>query len=126
MPSRILIADDHDLMRCLIRQEFEDHADWVCIEAENGQQAVVKATELKPEIIILDLVMPVMDGLTAAREIVKVLPAVHIVIHTIHFSEQIKCEAKKIGSTSCTPIFLASHLICSEKWIVNTRTEARP
>jgi len=45
MPSRILIADDHDLMRHLIKQEFEDHADWVCIEAVNGQQAVVKATD---------------------------------------------------------------------------------
>ena len=97
MPSRILIADDHDLMRHLIKQEFEHHADWVCIEAENGQQAVVKATELKPEIIILDWVMPVMDGLTAAREIVKLLPVVPIVIHTVHFSEQLKWEAKKIG-----------------------------
>src|SRR5260370_26154949 len=103
MPSRILIADDHDLMRCFIRQEFEDHADWVCIEAENGEQAVAKATELKPEIIILDLVMPVMDGLTAAREIIKLLPAVPIVIHTVHFSEQIKCEAKKIGVREVLP-----------------------
>jgi DNA-binding NarL/FixJ family response regulator len=103
MPSRILIADDHDLMRRLIRQEFEDHADWVCIEAENGEQAVAKATELKPEIIILDVAMPVMDGLTAAREIVKLLPAVPIVIHTVHFSEQIKCEAKKIGVREVLP-----------------------
>jgi len=103
MPSRILIADDHDLMRRLIRQEFEDHADWVCIEAENGEQAVAKATELKPEIIILDVAMPVMDGLTAAREIVKIFPAVPIVIHTVHFSEQIKCEAKKIGVREVLP-----------------------
>ena len=103
MPSRILIADDHDLMRCLIRQEFEDHADWVCIEAENGEQAVAKATELKPEIIILDVAMPVMDGLTAAREIVKLLPAIPIVIHTIHFSEQIRFEAKKIGVREVLP-----------------------
>ena len=103
MPSRILIADDHDLMRRLIKQEFEHHADWVCIEAENGQQAVVKATELKPEIIILDLAMPVMDGLTAAREIVKILPAVPIVMHTVHFSEQLKCEAKKIGVREVLP-----------------------
>ncbi len=66
MPSRILIADDHDLLCRLIKREFEDHAEWVCIEAENGQQAVVKAAELKPNIIILDLAMPVMDGLTAA------------------------------------------------------------
>ena len=103
MLSRILIADDHDLIRHLIKQEFEHHADWVCIEAENGQQAVVKATELKPEIIILDLVMPVMDGLTAAREIVKTLPSTPIVIHTIHFSEQIKWEAKKIGVQEVLP-----------------------
>jgi DNA-binding NarL/FixJ family response regulator len=103
MPSRILIADDHDLMRHLIKQEFEDHADWVCIEAENGEQAVAKATELKPEIIILDVAMPVMDGLTAAREIVKLLPAIPIVIHTIHFSEQIRFEAKKIGVREVLP-----------------------
>jgi two-component system, chemotaxis family, chemotaxis protein CheY len=103
MPSRILIADDHDLMRCLIKRGLECRADWVCIEAENGEQAVAKATELKPEIIILDLAMPVMDGLTAAREIVKILPAVPIVIHTIHFSEQIKCEAKKIGVREVLP-----------------------
>jgi DNA-binding NarL/FixJ family response regulator len=103
MPSRILIADDHDLMRHLIKQEFEHHADWVCIEAENGQQAVVKAAELKPEIIILDWLMPVMDGLTAAREIVKTLPAVPIVIHTVHFSEQLKWEAKKIGVREVLP-----------------------
>ena len=103
MPSRILIADDHDLLRRLIKRALEDHADWVCIEAEDGEQAVIKATELKPEIIILDLAMPVMDGLTAAREIVKILPAVPIVIHTIHFSEQIKCEATKIGVREVLP-----------------------
>ena len=103
MPSRILIADDHDLMRHLIKQEFEHHADWFCIEAENGEQAVVKATELKPEIIILDLMMPVMDGLAAAREIVKILPAVPIVIHTVHFCEQVKWEAKKIGVREVLP-----------------------
>ncbi len=94
MPSRILIADDHDLLRRLIKREFEDHLDWVCIEAENGEQAVAKAMELKPEIIILDLVMPVMDGLTAAREIVKLLPAVPIVIHTVHFSEELEWEER--------------------------------
>lgn len=103
MPSRILIADDHDLMRRLIKRNLESHADWVCFEVENGEQAVVKATELKPEIIILDVSMPVMDGLTAAREIVKLLPAVPIVIHTIHFSEQIKCEAIKIGVREVLP-----------------------
>jgi DNA-binding NarL/FixJ family response regulator len=103
MPSRILIADDHDLLRRLIKREFEEHTDWVCIEAENGQQAVVKATELKPDIIILDVVMPVMDGLTAARQIVKILPAAPIVIHTIHVSEQLKWEAKKIGVREVLP-----------------------
>jgi DNA-binding NarL/FixJ family response regulator len=103
MPSRILIADDHDLLRRLIKRKLEDHLDWVCIEAENGEQAVAKAMELKPEIIILDLVMPVMDGLTAAREIVKLLPAVPIVIHTVHFSEELKWEATKIGVREVLP-----------------------
>jgi len=57
--------------------------------------------ELKPEIIILDLVMPVMDGLTAAREIVKLLPAVPIVIHTVHFSEELKWEAIRSACERC-------------------------
>jgi len=59
--------------------------------------------ELKPEIIILDLVMPVMDGLTAAREILKLLPAAPIVIHTVQFSEELKWEAHEIGVREVLP-----------------------
>ena len=103
MALRILIADDHELTRHLIKRVFEYHADWVCIEAENGQQAVAMATELKPDIVILDLAMPVMDGLTAAREIVKILPAVPVVIHTLHFSVQVESEAKRIGVREVLP-----------------------
>jgi CheY-like chemotaxis protein len=74
--SRILIADDNVVVRRHLGELFKSHAGWeVCAEVENGQQAVLKTRELKPDLIILDLAMPVMDGLQAAREIGKALPS---------------------------------------------------
>jgi two-component system, chemotaxis family, chemotaxis protein CheY len=70
---------------------------WEVIEAEDGYEAVAKAQELKPDLIIVDLVMPVMDGLTAAREMVKLLPDVPILMHTLYLSESVGQEAGKIG-----------------------------
>ena len=63
VPFRVLIADDHAAVRGLLRVLLENHQDWqVCGEAENAFEAVAKASQLKPDLIILDLAMPVMDG----------------------------------------------------------------
>ncbi len=70
---------------------------WEVVEAEDGDEAVAKAQELKPDLIIVDLVMPVMDGLTAAREIVKLMPDVPILMHTLYLSESVGQEAGKVG-----------------------------
>jgi DNA-binding NarL/FixJ family response regulator len=95
---RILIADDQEMVRKMLRALFETHADWqVCAEAANGLEAVQKAAELKPDIIILDLAMPEMDGLHAAREILSTSPAVPILLHTNHAFSSLALEAKKNG-----------------------------
>lgn len=98
MSVRILIADDHESALRTFRKLLETEPGWkICGEAVNGKEAVTKARELRPGIIILDLVMPQMDGLEAAREITKLLPAVPIVLHTLYPSSQIDVEAKKNG-----------------------------
>jgi CRP/FNR family cyclic AMP-dependent transcriptional regulator len=98
MKIRILIADDHAVARKQLTALLETHAGWkVCGGAENGQEAVVKAAELKPDLIILDLSMPVMDGLWAAREIAAIMPKVPILMYTQHNYLEIELEAKKFG-----------------------------
>lgn len=98
VPSRLLIADDHLTVRTMLRILLESHEGWhVCAEAENGLEAVSKAVELKPDLVILDLAMPQMDGLRAARQISAVLPTVPILMHTMHNSSELELEAKKAG-----------------------------
>jgi two-component system, NarL family, nitrate/nitrite response regulator NarL len=95
---RILIADDHEAVRkgvCAILSSRTDVE--VCGEAENGKETIEKANELKPDLIILDITMPVLNGFEAAREIRKTLPQVPILILSMHESPQLIGEAKKIG-----------------------------
>ena len=67
MPVRILIADDNPVVRTALRHLLESVGHWEIIDVENGLEAIAQAQEFRPNLIILDLVMPVMDGLTAAR-----------------------------------------------------------
>lgn len=99
MAARILIVDDNEVVRGIIGEALSGHEGWeVCAAVENGEQAVAKARELNPDLIILDLAMPVMDGLRATREITKILPSVPIVIYTLHYAEWVVREAKKAGA----------------------------
>src|SRR5260370_35193236 len=85
MPLRILIDDDSPAIRHLLRFFIEHNTDWqVCGEAENGQIAVEKVTKLKPHAVILDLSMPAMNGLEAARQITRIAPNVQMVQFTMH------------------------------------------
>ena len=98
MHIRILIADDHSGVRKMLKLLVETQAGWqVCGEAENGQEAIVKASELHPDLIIMDLAMPVMDGIRASRAISTTMPAVPILMHTLHYSAELELEAKKVG-----------------------------
>jgi two-component system nitrate/nitrite response regulator NarL len=80
--TRVLIADDSELVRAGMHELIEDHAGWFCTEAVNGRDAITQIQDLAPDILILDLFMPVMDGLQAAREIAKLLPDLPILLCT--------------------------------------------
>lgn len=98
MPKkRVLLVDDNTGVRSLVRQLFESEPDFeVSGEAENGHDAVQKAENLKPDLIILDLSMPVMTGLDAAPLLRKVVPDARIILFTVqegHEVEQLACAA---------------------------------
>jgi DNA-binding NarL/FixJ family response regulator len=82
MLVRVLIADDSEPVRSGLHELIEDHAGWVCAEAVNGRDAITKIQDLAPDILILDLFMPVMDGFQAARAIANLVPDLPILLCT--------------------------------------------
>jgi CheY-like chemotaxis protein len=94
---KILIADDHEAVRRGLRSAVAGAGWELCGEAVHGQDAVEKVQALKPDLIILDLSMPVMNGLDAAREIRKKAPRVKIVGFTMHESVQVREQTTMIG-----------------------------
>jgi CheY-like chemotaxis protein len=98
MPTKILIVDDNPAIRRLIRCSIESNTDWmVCGEAENGKVAIAMVDKLKPDVVILDLSMPVMNGLDAAREISKLVPSTPMIMFTMHEFEAIREQAHQAG-----------------------------
>ena len=96
---RILIADDHELARTGIRAVLESHAGWeVCGEAKDGREAVECASRLKPDVLLLDIGMPNLNGLDAARQILATTPEARILILTVHDSEQVVREVLAAGA----------------------------
>ena len=95
---RILVADDHAVMRRGLRGLLETHADWhVCGEAGNGQEAVEMTIRLTPEVVVLDLTMPELHGLDAAKAIRAAVPATEVLIFTMHESEELIRAAMASG-----------------------------
>jgi DNA-binding NarL/FixJ family response regulator len=95
---RILIADDHEAVRTGVRAILASRNDVeVCGEAANGQEAIEKALELRPDLIILDINMPILGGIAAAKEIKVRLPQVLILLFSMHQSNQLVREAKLLG-----------------------------
>ena len=95
---KILIADDKPYIRRELRGLIKRHEGWdVCAEAEDGVQAVARARQLKPDLILLDLAMPEMNGMEAARHISQTLPEVPILMFTLYASPLVEKEAKKVG-----------------------------
>ncbi len=96
---RILIADDHEVARKGIRALLEGHPEWeVCAEAKDGRETVELAIAMKPDIILLDIGMPNLNGLEAARQILAVLPGVAILIITMQESDQVVREVLRAGA----------------------------
>ncbi|MGA3196320.1 MAG: response regulator transcription factor [Terriglobales bacterium] len=96
---RILIADDHDVVRHGLVALIESQRGWeVCGQAENGQVAVDKAKELNPDVAILDIGMPVLNGLEATRQILRDNPRVAVLILTIMDAERVVQAARDVGA----------------------------
>jgi len=96
---RILVADDHELVRRGIRVLLENHPGWeVSAEAKDGREAVQRANELKPDLVLMDIGMPNLNGIDAARQILANSPATHILILTMHYSQQVVQEVLAVGA----------------------------
>jgi len=95
---RVLIVDDNSVLRRAMRSCLERHPDrQVCGEAENGQIAIEQFWQLKPDFVILDYSMPVMNGVEAARCISSIAPNVPLMMFTLFKSEQLVQEAQQAG-----------------------------
>ncbi len=96
---RILLADDHDAVRRAIRSLLESQPQWdVCCEARTGREAVEQARLQQPDIVLLDISMPELNGLEAARQILGQRPGTRILFLTIHQSDQLTEEARRVGA----------------------------
>jgi two-component system, NarL family, response regulator NreC len=96
---RIVIADDHEIFRRGLRSLLESHSDWeVCGEAVNGQEAIEKVKQLKPDVVVLDVTMPQVNGLEAAREIRRIVPESKVVILSQHEPALMKQSALAAGA----------------------------
>ncbi len=96
---RILVADDHEVVRRGVRGLVESRPDWiVCGEATNGREAVEQAGRLAPDVVILDIAMPELNGLEAARRIHKAAPRTEVLILTMHRSEELVRQVLAAGA----------------------------
>ena len=98
MVKSILIADDNALVRRGLCELFSREVDFeVCGEAENGREAIEEAQALHPDLILLDLAMPVMNGLDAARALTRLMPEVPVIMYSAYSDPFTKKEARSAG-----------------------------
>jgi DNA-binding NarL/FixJ family response regulator len=96
---RILIADDHDLIRRGVKNLLEMHAGWkICAEASKGPEAVEKSEQFKPDVVIIDVCMPELNGVEATRQIRKISPRTEVLILSVHHSEHLIREILDAGA----------------------------
>jgi NarL family two-component system response regulator LiaR len=111
MPTKIAIVDDHPTIRKVIRSFIESNTDWeVCGEAGDGEAAITVALRLNPDLIVLDLSMPVMNGIDAARAIASVCPNSQMVLFTAHSNNQLRLP--KDGSNSLDQLLSVLRQVC--------------
>jgi DNA-binding NarL/FixJ family response regulator len=98
--TRIFVVDDNPTLLHHLRSVLEQQGDWqVCDEAHNGREAVemFPHMQVKPDLVVLDFQMPEMNGLDAARQIIKLSPQTPILMVTLYLSKQLAEEARKVG-----------------------------
>jgi two-component system, NarL family, nitrate/nitrite response regulator NarL len=102
--KKVLLVDDSAIVREAVRPLFDSHPDFeVCGEAEHGREAIEKAPSLRPDLIILDLFMPVMSGLEAAPLLIKILPHVWLILFTAHDGHEVQQLSRAAGIHAVVP-----------------------
>jgi DNA-binding NarL/FixJ family response regulator len=97
--TRVVLADDHRLMRSGLRLVIERHPEFTVVgEADDGRQAVAMAESLKPDVIVLDIGMPNLNGIEAARQITAALPSTSVIMLSMHSDEGYVLRALKAGA----------------------------
>jgi DNA-binding NarL/FixJ family response regulator len=98
---RVLVVDDNPQVRQALCEVFKREADFdVCGEAENGREAIEKAQQLHPDLIVTDFSMPLMNGLEAARVLKSLMPTVPVIIYTSHNGQFVETEALAAGAAA--------------------------
>jgi DNA-binding NarL/FixJ family response regulator len=102
--TRILIVDDSPSVRIALRKFLEQNSSWlVCGEAEDGQEAVDRVRQLKPDLVVMDFLMPVQDGLHASEQIKGLFPEIPILLCTMFASSQLSQKARSAGVKGILP-----------------------
>jgi CheY-like chemotaxis protein len=95
---KILIADDNELTRAILSRIIGQLGCTVCGQAVDGKQAVEMAVRLKPDVIILDIILPELDGLSATSEILKITPEPPIILYSFHADARLEREGLRAGA----------------------------
>lgn len=96
--KRIMLVDDNPAIRQALHHVFEFSSDWdICGEASNGQEGIEKAKALHPDLIVMDVSMPVMNGLDAARVIHETMPTTLVILCSLHTDDALRSEARQAG-----------------------------
>lgn len=98
--TTVLVADDHQLLRQALRRALEDAGFFVVGEAANGEEAVSLAASLHPDVAVIDITMPVLDGIQAIRIIHSALPDVALVVLTMHGEDRLRLDAFEAGASA--------------------------
>ena len=126
LKKTVLLVDDSAAVRDAVRPLFDSHPNFeVCGEAEHGREAVEKAPSLRPDLIVLDLSMPVMNGLDAAPLLIKILPNVWLILFTAHDGPEVSRLSRAAGIHAVVPKSKAvTHLIAQAEALVARRRYA--
>ena len=129
MPLRILIADDSRTVRHSLHGLLEQHPDWVvCAEAVDGADAITKAQQCRPDIVILDFFMPGMTGIEAGQVLGRILPSLPVLIVTLYITAQLVKQAKGVGIKGVVPKSDSRQIVDGVKALIHHGTffESQP
>jgi DNA-binding NarL/FixJ family response regulator len=125
MARSILIVDDSAFVRQALREVFHREPDMeVCGEAENGRDAIERARQLRPDLVVLDLSMPVMNGLDAARALKRLMPQVSLIMYSAFGDRLVEQQARLVGISGVVSKCEPPSALLNQARIVLTQTSA--